>query len=121
MAAAAPPRPSLDQGPPLPTALQPAPANVAQLAGAPEQAAQSGSASLQEQVIQKLMFVEKTLTDIATMFPAMQPAMTATIDVMRKGAGAALAAGATPPPADPVGALVNGPQQGMTPVGGQVQ
>lgn len=115
-------RPNLDQGPPLPGNLQPAQANMQQLAGQDpsQQTAQSGSASLQEQVIQKLMMVEKTLTDVAGMMPAMQPAMTATIDAMRKGAGAALAAGATPPPADPMGALVNGPQAGMAPTGGQV-
>ena len=66
---------------------------------------QDGSASLQSQVIQKLMFVEQTLTDIATMMPAATGPVNAIIDMMRKGMGQVLAKGAQPPTAQ-------GPQPG---------
>lgn len=70
-----------------------------QLAGQPGAGANTGSAALQAQVVQKLMFVESTLNDIATMMPAAAPAVGAVINLMRQGMGAALAKGATPPPA----------------------
>ena len=90
---------NLDQGPPLPQQLQPQP-SVAQLAGPQNgQSAQSGSASLQSVVVQKLMFVEQTLNDIATMMPAAAGPVSGMIDQLRKGMGAVLAQGAQPPPA----------------------
>jgi hypothetical protein len=102
MAAAA--APNLDQGPPLPPNLQPAPQpTVAGLAG---QQPQQGSASLQQQVIQKLMFVEQTLTDIATIMPAAAGPVNGLIDQMRKGMGAVLAQGATPPQPQGVNAML---------------
>lgn len=102
---------TLDQGPPLPPQLAPQPQATTQgLAGSP-QAQSSGSASLQAQVIQKLMFVESTLSSIATMMPAAAGPVNALIDQMRKGMGAVLAQGATPPPAQgpPFGGLIAGP------------
>lgn len=107
---------SLDNGPPLPPNLQPPPqATVAGLAGQPS-AAPSGSASLQQVVIQKLMFIEQSLNDIATMMPAAAGPVNALIDQMRKGMGAVLAKGAQPPaPAGPpMGGLMMG--GGQTPI-----
>lgn len=89
---------NLDQGPPLPQNLQPQP-SVAQLAGQQGQAQQSGSASLQQQVIQKAMFIEQALNDIATMLPAASGMVGSFIDQLRKGIGTVLARGATPPSA----------------------
>ena len=87
--------PNLDQGPPLPPNLQPAPqANVAQLAG---QAPQQGSASLQAQIVQKAMFVEQTLNDMATIMPSLAGPVSGWIDQFRKTLGGLLAQGATPP------------------------
>lgn len=87
---------SLDQGPPLPPQMQPAQQPSAQqLAGQP--ATPNGSASLQAQVIQKLMFVEQALTDVATMMPAAAGPVNGIIDQLRKGMGAVLAKGAQPP------------------------
>jgi hypothetical protein len=74
-----------------------------QLAG--QQAAPSGSASLQQAIIQKLMFVEQSLNDIGTMLPAAAPIANGLIDQMRKGMGAVLAQGAQPP-------VAPGPQPG---------
>ena len=92
---------TLDQGPPLPQQLQPAPqASAAQLAGPQGQSATpNGSASLQQTVIQKLMFVEQTLNDVATMMPAAAGPVNGVIDMLRKGMGAVLAKGAQPPSA----------------------
>jgi hypothetical protein len=88
---------NLDQGPPLPQQLQP---SASQLAGPQQgQAQQSGSASLQQQVIQKAMFVEQSLNDIATMMPSASGMVSSWIDTLRKGLGTLLAQGATPPPA----------------------
>jgi len=102
---------TLDQGPPLPPNLQPQPQpSVQQLAG--QSANPSGSASLQQAVVQKLMFVEQSLDDIATMMPAAGPAIGDLINQLRKGMGAVLAQGAEPPPA-PMGG--NSPQQTMMP------
>ncbi len=107
---------NLDQGPPLPQQLQPQP-SVAQLAG-PQggQQDQSGSASLQAMVVQKLMFVEQTLNDIATAMPSAAPVISGFIDQMRKGMGAVLAKGANPPPSQgPMGA---GTMMMASPTGG---
>lgn len=106
---------TLDQGPPLPPQLAPQPQATMQGLAGPQQAAQSGSASLQAQVIQKLMFCEQTLNDIATMMPAAAGPVNAIIDQMRKGMGAVLAQGATPPPAQgpPMGGLMMSPSGGM--------
>jgi hypothetical protein len=113
--------PSLNNGPPLPPNLQPAPqATVGGLAGQPQQADPNGNASLQQQVIQKMMFVEQTLSGVATMMPAAAGPINAAIDQLRKGVGAALAAGAGPPSSQgPMGGgsmLMTG-GQGMTPGG----
>lgn len=89
---------NLDQGPPLPQQLQPQP-SVAQLAGQQGQAQQSGSASLQQQVIQKAMFVEQSLNDIATMMPSAAGMVGSWIDALRKGLGTLLAQGANAPAA----------------------
>ena len=89
---------NLDQGPPLPQNLQPQP-SVAQLAGQQGQAQQSGSASLQAQVVQKAMSAEQILNDIATMMPSLAGPIGGIIDQMRKGIGMALSQGAQPPPA----------------------
>lgn len=113
-------RPTLDQGPPLPPQLAPQQANVQQLAGGGgQQNAQSGSASLQQQVIQKLMLIEQLLTDIGTMLPGASGIAQQAIDTIRKGMGAVLAQGAQPPAA-PGGqaALMAGPQQQSVPGGG---
>ena len=89
---------SLDQGPPLPPNLQPAPqASAASLAGG--QAQSSGSAALMQQVAERLMFVESTLNDIGKMLPAAAPVAAQIIDMMQKGMGSVLAQGASPPPA----------------------
>ena len=91
---------NLDQGPPLPQNLQPQQASASQLAGPQGQSSTpNGSASLQAQVIQKAMMVEKGLTDIATMLPAASGMINSWIDNFRKGLGGALAEGAQPPPA----------------------
>lgn len=91
---------SLDQGPPLPPNLQaPQQASAQQLAGNPQAANPNGSASLQSVIVQKLMFVEQTLTDIGTMMPAAVGPVNAIIDQLRKGMGAVLAKGAQPPAA----------------------
>ena len=108
MAAAAP---SLNGGPPLPPNLQPAPqATMGGLAGAPAQNPEQpgGSASLQQAIIQRLMFVEATLNDIGQMMPAAAPVASGLIDQLRKGMGAVLAQGATPPPAQgpPTGSML---------------
>lgn len=114
---------SLNGGPPLPPNLQPAPqASMGQLAGQgggsqnPEQP--GGSASLQQAVIQKLMFVEATLNDIGTMMPSAAPVASGLINQLRKGMGAVLAAGASPPLAQgpPTGSmLMAGGGQGQVP------
>jgi|SRR5215469_1187440 len=110
---------SLDQGPPLPQNLQAPPpqqASAAQLAGPQAQpGAPNGSASLQAQVIQKLMFVEQTLNDIATMMPSAAGPVNGLIDQLRKGMGAVLAKGAQPPPA--VGPLGIGASSMLMPTG----
>ena len=89
---------TLDQGPPLPQQLQPQQASAQQLAGQPS-ATPNGSASLQAQVIQKLMFVEQALNDVATMMPAAAGPVNGVIDMLRKGMGSVLAQGAQPPTA----------------------
>jgi hypothetical protein len=71
---------------------------VAQLAGQQGQAQQSGSASLQQQVIQKAMSAEQILNDIATILPAASGPISSIIDQLRKGVGMVLAKGAQPPP-----------------------
>ena len=96
---------SLDQGPPQPPQLQPQGATADQLAGS---ATPDGSAALQSQVIQKLMFVEQTLTDVATMAPMLTGPVNAVIDMMRKGIGTALARGLQAPPAQGFGAGSSG-------------
>lgn len=109
---------NLDQGPPLPPNLQPQPQpSVAGLAGQAGQAQPSGSASLQQAVIQKLMFVEATLNDVATMMPDAAGPVNSIIDQLRKGMGAVLAKGAAPPPAQ--GAMGGGMM--ISPTGGAGQ
>jgi hypothetical protein len=109
---------SLDNGPPLPPNLQPQPQpTMAGLAGPQAQpGAPSGSASLQTAVIQKLMFAEQALNDVATMMPAAAGPINGVIDMLRKGVGAVLAKGAMPPPAPgPLGTastMIAGPQGG---------
>ena len=103
---------SLNGGPPLPPNLQPQPQpTVAGLAGQgpsqnPEQP--GGSASLQQSVIQRLMFIEATAGDIGKMMPAAAPVMDGMITMLRKGMGAVLAQGAQPPPAQgpPTGSML---------------
>ena len=106
---------SLDQGPPLPPNLQPAPQASAQgLAG--NQANSSGSAALLNQVAQKLMFVESTLNDIGMMMPAAAPVVAQIVDMMQKGMGTILAQGASPPHAQGAQAgMMAGPQPAATP------
>lgn len=108
---------NLDQGPPLPPNLQPAPqASAQQLAGG--QAQPSGSASLQQQVIQKAMFIEQALNDIATMMPSAAGFINSSIDQFRKGLGGLLARGASPPPAQgPMGGgmMMSGGSVGIAP------
>lgn len=90
---------SLDQGPPLPQQLQPQQASAQQLAGA----APNGSASLQQVIIQKAMFIEQTLNDMATMMPALAGPVNSWIDQFRKTLGGLLAQGAQPPAAGGMG------------------
>ena len=92
---------NLDGGPPLPPQLQPAPqASASQLAGPqPQSATPNGSASLQSQVIQQAMAIEKGLQTIATMLPASAGMVSSWIDTFRKGLGSVLSQGAQPPPA----------------------
>ena len=103
--------PNLNQGPPLPPNLQPAPqASVGQLAGG-QQADPSGSAALQKAVIEKLMFCEQTFNDIGKMMPAAAPILSGLTDQLRKGMASILAQGAAPPPAPGAGGgLMAGPQ-----------
>lgn len=97
---------NLNQGPPLPPDLAPKQANVQQLAGG-QQGAQSGSASLQQSVVQKLMSVEQMLNDIGTMVPAAAPIASGLIDQMRKQMGGVLAQGAqAPAPTGAAGAML---------------
>lgn len=92
---------NLDQGPPLPPNLQPPQqASLQGLAGQPAPNP-AGSASLQQAIIEKLMFVESTLNDIAKMMPDAAPIAAGLIDSLRKGMGAVLAKGAQPPAAPP--------------------
>ena len=110
---------NLDQGPPLPQQLQPQP-SVAQLAGPQNgQQDQSGSASLQAMVVQKLMSVEQILNDVATAMPAAAPLVSGFIDQMRKGMGAILAKGAQPPPSQ--GPMGSGSMMMAGPTGGAGQ
>jgi len=89
---------SLDQGPPLPPNLQPAPqASAASLAGG--QAQSSGSAALQQQVVERAMFAQKTMEDIGKLLPAAAQGMAGVIDMFQKVLGSILAQGASPPPA----------------------
>lgn len=113
---------SLNGGPPLPPNLQPAPqATLGGLAGQgpsqnPEQP--GGNASLQQAVIQKMMFLEATMNDIGTILPAAAPIMSGAINMLRKGMGAVLAQGATPPATSgpPTGSmLMAGGGQGQVP------
>src|SRR5215469_5414819 len=94
---------SLDQGPPLPQNLQAPPpqqASAAQLAGPQAQpGAPNGSASLQAQIIQKAMFIEQTLNDMATMAPVLAGPLNGLVDTFRKTLGSAIAKGLQPPPA----------------------
>lgn len=99
---------NLDQGPPLPPNLQPAPQATAQGLAGPQQAQQSGSASLQAQVVQKAMFVDQGMTEIAQMLPS-AAALSGLIDQFRKIVATALAQGATPPTGQPGGGLMSSP------------
>lgn len=67
-----------------------------------------GSAALQQSVIQKMMFIEATLNDIGQIMPAAVPVISGAINQLRKGMGAVLAAGATPPAAQgpPTGSML---------------
>lgn len=108
---------NLDQGPPLPPNLAPAPqATTAGLAG-PQQAQQSGSASLQAQVVQKAMFVEQAMNDIGSLMPSAQAGLSGLIDQLRKVVGTSLAKGAAPPEAQgpPTGGMM------ISPFGGNQQ
>jgi len=94
---------SLDQGPPQPPQLQPAQqgASAQQMAGG--QQPQQGSASLQEQLVQQAMGVEKILNDMASVAPALQAPFAALIDQFRKVVGGVIAKGVQPPQASSFG------------------
>jgi hypothetical protein len=107
---------NLDQGPPLPPNLQPAPqATTAGLAG-PQQAQQSGSASLADKVSKIAMGIEQAMQDIVDMLPS-AAGLEGIRDQFRKVVGTALAKGAVPPEAQgpPAGGMM------MSPFGGQQQ
>lgn len=72
------------------------------LAGQPPQNPEQpgGSAALQQAVVQKAMFIESTMNDIATIMPAAAAGMSGIITQFRKVLGGALAQGATPPSAE---------------------
>lgn len=89
---------SLNQGPPLPPGVSPPQPTMQGLAGG-QQAPDTGSASLQQAVVQKLMFVEQTFQDIATMMPSAAGPLGAITDQMRKVMGGLLMRGASPQPA----------------------
>ena len=93
---------SLDQGPPQPPQLQPAQqgASAQQMAGGQ---AQQGSASLQEQLVQQAMGVEKILNDMVSVAPALQGPFSALIDQFRKVVGGVIAKGVQPPQASSFG------------------
>lgn len=90
---------SLDNGPPLPQNLQPQGASAQQMAGGQQPGAPSGSAALQQQVIEQAMMIEKGLQRIGMMLPSFAGQVEGMIDTFRKQLGAALASGAQPPAA----------------------
>lgn len=103
-------RPSLDQAPPLPPNLRPAPQpTVSGLAGQP-QGDQSGGASLQKAVIEKLTFVEQALGEVTNLIPAAGPVVESLITQMRQKFGQILVKGANPAPAASApGSFIAGP------------
>lgn len=88
---------SLNQGPPLPPGVSPPQPTMQGLAGG-QQAPDTGSASLQQQVIQKLMFIESTMQDVATILPASSGIFGDLINQMRQRMGQLLMKGASPQP-----------------------
>ena len=81
--------------------------SVAGLAGpSPDE---QGSASLQEQVLKKMIFVQQTFQDIANIVPEASGLMDKLINTMRSGMAPILMKGATPAPASQVpGSLLSG-------------
>ena len=90
---------NLDQGPPLPPNLQPQQQPSAQQLAGPQgqSATPNGSASLQQAIIQKAMFIEQTMNDMANIMPSLSGPFSGFIDQFRKIVGGALAKGAQPP------------------------
>lgn len=103
--------PNLNQAPPLPPNLAPPQqATVLGLAGPQgNDAAQGGSASLQESVIKKMMFIEQTWNDVATIMPSASGVADGQISSMRQKMAPLLASGAQPPGAGQTpGSLLGG-------------
>lgn len=107
-----PANPGLTQAPPPPPNLQPKPSLPA-LAGSGG-AQPGGGASLQSAVVEKLMFVEKTLQDAAQIMPDLAPVANDIIGQLRQKAGAVLmkstqGGGAGSPPPGPTTPVVASP------------
>jgi hypothetical protein len=62
-----------------------------------QQGAPSGSASLQQQIVEQAMSIEKIMNDMATALPALAGPLGGIVDQFRKVVGGALAKGAQPP------------------------
>lgn len=96
---------NLDNGPPLPPHLQPAqPASLRSLAGAGGEQP-GGGASLQANVVQKLMFAEKALQDAATAMPALSTAVQNIVSTMRVQLGKILMSQAQQGPQENAGGV----------------
>ena len=113
--------PGLDQGPPLPPDLQPqqqppAP-SIAGLAGASGQAGVGATGSMQKALLEKLMFIEQAMNEVADLTPSAAPLMDNLISTMRTGMAKILVKGAQPAPSMGPGALVSGPPVMTGPAG----
>lgn len=101
----------LDQGPPPPpgVAAPPAPSLPA-MAGPAGQGASGGDPSLAKAVLEKMMIVEKTLQDAATIMPALAPVVGDLIQQFRARVGAIVlqSQGETQQPAGGMSALLGG-------------
>lgn len=78
--------PTLDQGPPPPPGVGAPQASMSALAGQ-SQTPQS-QPQMQQAVLEKMMIVEKTLQDAATIMPALSPVVSDMIQQFRSRVGA---------------------------------
>ncbi len=109
---------NLNSGPPLPPHLQPQSSSLSGLAGSGGGEQPGGGASLQANVVQKLMFAEKALRDAASIQPAIAGAVDGIVNDMRQRLGKILqqaaqqgppeAQGGQPAPSSPAAMTANG-------------